>query len=643
MRIRTSLALAAALAAALSTLPARAYGGGPTIRVSVSTAGDQANADTPARSVPDTTSPHLALAGNVVAFSSDASDLVAGDTNGVADVFVRTMPRPQRTTRASVTADGRQANGPSYSPSMSVDGRWLAFVSSASNLVPGDRNGVADVFLKDLATGRLRRISNGLGGDEADGPSNTPFVSLFGEWVTFDSTATNLARGDGNGLRDAFIWHRASGRIERIAPPAVPDDWTTQLVAWTEHASISYDGRFVAYLATTKRARPGAPEAPDPPVTAPVHLLPEPPDQVVTADVWLHDRVRDERRKVRWPLRDGRFRHLAANPQIAADGRRVVFEAWSVVDTPSVVAFAAPREPLTVPTERSAVVEPDVLAANPVDVRNILVYDRGSGVVYSVTRNSYGFNADGDSANPQISSEGHVITFSSSATNLVPGDTNGAPDIFVADSRERVVTRISLGPNDSQADAESIRPSMTYDGRSVAFASPSSDLVARDTNARWDVFLRDRRLDYRNAAPTLFCSVPGAPYRACPTDPKEAHKRELALLTVDPGDGVTVPIRARDPDGDRLRYGIVRVLPPGQWIGTVGPLPLADPVPGKVPNGMTVHPDVGEFTWTPRPTQSGAWLIVFWVGDPRGQLDWVAQRIFVRDARQAATCVVGGC
>src|SRR5215210_5736411 len=142
--------------------------------------------------------------GRFVAFSSAATNLVAGDTNGFADVFVRDL-RLRTTTRVSVSSTGAEGDAASYFPSISADGRVVAFRSMAKNLVEGDNNRVEDVFVHDRATGRTERVSVGWQSQEANAPSITSSISADGTVIAFSSSATNLVPRDRNDVRDVFV------------------------------------------------------------------------------------------------------------------------------------------------------------------------------------------------------------------------------------------------------------------------------------------------------------------------------------------------------------------------------------------------------------------------------------------------------
>src|SRR5262249_38870116 len=150
--------------------------------------------------------------GQIVAFYSAATNLVAGDTNGFSDVFVRDLANGL-TELVSVATGGAHANGPSYFPSISADGRLVVFQSLASNLVDDDTNTVSDIFIRDRANGTTERACGVQGNDFSTSPS----ISPDGNFVAFASKATNLVPGDTNGRIDIFVCNRSSGMIERVS------------------------------------------------------------------------------------------------------------------------------------------------------------------------------------------------------------------------------------------------------------------------------------------------------------------------------------------------------------------------------------------------------------------------------------------
>jgi Tol biopolymer transport system component len=187
--------------------------GGVTTRVSVSTGGVQARGSSSAGGI--------SANGRYVVFESDAPNLVAGDTNNASDVFLHDLGSGV-TSRVSVGRGGRQASGPSGFGAVSADGRYVAFSSLAPNLVRGDTNRMSDVFVRDLATGKTTRISVNSRGRQARCnagacESTEPVLSAHGRYVAFESSATNLVRRDTNRLADVFVHDRATGKTTRVS------------------------------------------------------------------------------------------------------------------------------------------------------------------------------------------------------------------------------------------------------------------------------------------------------------------------------------------------------------------------------------------------------------------------------------------
>jgi Tol biopolymer transport system component len=172
-----------------------------------------------------------------VAFLSSATNLVAGDTNAAADVFIKDM-QTGAVTRVSTDSSGAQANGASEKLSISADGRYVAFRSVASNLVAGDTLGKWDIFIKDTASGAVVCASTGGNGD-----SGWPAISADGNWVTYPSLATNLVAGDTNNLRDIFLANRATGALTRVST----DSSGVQAANASGAPTVSGDGRYVAF------------------------------------------------------------------------------------------------------------------------------------------------------------------------------------------------------------------------------------------------------------------------------------------------------------------------------------------------------------------------------------------------------------
>lgn len=205
---------------------------GETTRVSTSSAGVEGNGTS--------TDPTFALDGRHVVFQSTASNLVASDTNAVGDIFVKDLSTGT-TTRLSTGSAGEEANGASSDASISGDARFAVFSSSASNLVAGDSNGFGDVFLKDLRSGATTLLSSG--GSAADSASTDAAISADGRVVAFDSAATNLVGGDTNATSDVFVRNVGSGGLQRVSSDAAG----IQGNGASGNASLSADGRYVCF------------------------------------------------------------------------------------------------------------------------------------------------------------------------------------------------------------------------------------------------------------------------------------------------------------------------------------------------------------------------------------------------------------
>ena len=229
--------------ALLASSVASAGAPGVTTRASVASDGTQGN--------DDSWSSALSADGRYVAFQSAAGNLVAGDTNGTWDIFVRDRTTGA-TTRVSVASDGTQGNSASSAPVLSADGRTVAFYSSASNLVVGD-TGWADVFVRDLTTGVTRRVSVASDGSQANSDSVIPALSADGRYVAFVSLASNLVAGDTNGQSDVFVRDLAMGQTVRVS---FASDGA-QANGWSRSPTISADGRYVAFTSTASNLVPG--------------------------------------------------------------------------------------------------------------------------------------------------------------------------------------------------------------------------------------------------------------------------------------------------------------------------------------------------------------------------------------------------
>lgn len=413
---------------------ATAQNGSATERISVLSDGTQGNGSSDR--------PWISTNGRYVAFLSAASNLVSGDTNGVADVFVRDRQTGQ-INRISVASDGTQANNPSDKPSISADGRFVAFVSGASNLVSGDTNNTDDIFVRDQQTGQTSRISVASNGTQGDNYSDDLAISADGRYVAFESRASNLVNNDSNGYLDIFVHDRQTGQTSRVS---VASDGT-QGNNPSSRPAISADGRYILFESGASNLVSG--------------------DTNGVTDVFIHDRQTGQTSRV----------------SVASDGTQGNGNSWSYSS-----ALSGDGRFVVFSSTASNLVSNDSNGNWDVFVR-----DRQTGQTSRVSVASDGLQGNGSFQPSQsvISADGRYVVFSSYANNLVSDDTNNTQDIFVHDRQMSQTNRVSVGTDGTQANNISDWPTISSDGRYVAFSSSGSNLVNGDTNGYPDVFVRD--------------------------------------------------------------------------------------------------------------------------------------------------------
>ena len=346
---------------------------GTTTRVSVSSSEAQGNSHS--------YNPSMSTDGRYIVFHSKASNFVSGDVfGGFLDAFVHDRDTGT-TTLLSVSMFGGVASGNSYDVDITPDGSYVAFYSSANDLVANDTNNRSDAFIRDLGTGAITRVSVSSAGVEGDGNSLDVTFSSDGQIVTFSSLATNLVAGDTNGAQDVFVHVVATGVTTRVSEST----FGVQGNSFSRLPRMSSDGRFVAFESRANTLVPNDTNSSD--------------------DVFLHDRTTGVTSIVSVDSNGVYGNNASRAPSMSADGQRIAFYSW---------------------------------ASNlvPGDVGNldIFVHDTTLQVTQRTSVDSFGVPGNGHSVDPCISADGRFVAFQSASDNLVTGDTNGYEDIFVNDT-----------------------------------------------------------------------------------------------------------------------------------------------------------------------------------------------------------------
>lgn len=379
----------------------------------------------------DSVSAAINADGRYVAFASDATNLVPNDTNS-RDIFVR--DRLAGTTELASGLGAIQANRPAFSPGIDGEGRHVVFESLADNLAPGDAGGWSDIFLRDFIVGTITRVSVSSDGTPGNGDSATPSISADSRYVTFTSLAGNLAPDDNNMDRDVFLRDRLNFATELVS---VATDGTHGNFAsgglGAGPARVSGDGRFVVFGSFAD------------------NLVPD--DGNARDDAFIRDRQTGVTERI----------------SVASDGSEGTDHSYypSASDDGRFVAFYSDANNL-VPNDSNG-------------VSDAFLRDRQLGTTARLSTGMDGQETNGSSRFPVISADGRFVAFQSDASNLVSNDTS-TTDIFLLDRESGALERLTDG------DGPSSVPALSAVNAVVAFQSNATDLVANDSNMRSDVF-----------------------------------------------------------------------------------------------------------------------------------------------------------
>ena len=372
--------------------------------------------------------------GRYVVFVSRASNLVPNDTNQALDVFVRDR-LTQRTERVSV-GNGHQANGRSFNPDITDDGRYVVFSSVASNLVRHDTNRTEDVFVRDRRLDRTSRVSVSGHGAQGNSFSFDGDISANGLFVAFESGASNLVPGDTNDSTDIFLRDRRRGTTRRVSvsskgAQAFRNSWGSR------EPALSATGRFIAFSSGASNLVRGDNNH------ATLHGI----------DIFVRDRRAHTTRLVSVQT-NGRQFFDSVDPDISRNGRFVVFEEGDI-------------------------------CCNEMRIR---LRDRGAGTTRLISLPQTTFDSN---LRPSVSADGRYVVYTSDTP--LPGEDpqDGSYDVLLADVRLGTTSYAALSSTGTKVspDFDSV---VSDDGRWVVFGSDSGTVVPGDTNRIGDVFIHRR-------------------------------------------------------------------------------------------------------------------------------------------------------
>ncbi|MBE9032255.1 DUF4347 domain-containing protein, partial [filamentous cyanobacterium LEGE 11480] len=388
--------------------------------------------------------------GQFSVLSSRASDLVSGDTNAqIADVFLRNLATGQLQAISQANSDSTSGNGDATDALISGDGNTIAFNSIASNLVDGDNNSVQDVFVWQRTANPALRIISRNGATLGNGASTVQDISATGR-VVFSSTASNLAADDGNSIgSDIFLWDPASPDIVTLV--------TRNANGTSDTAVISKDGNFIVFTSTASNLVAG--------------------DTNGVSDVFRYEVATGITTLISTPA-TGVGNGPSSAPSISADGQVIAF----VSDATNLTANGDANNGGDIFVWRATTGTVELASVSP------------GGTSASLPVGGFG----NGSFRPVVSADGEFVVFSSNGLDLSPNDQNaGLLDIFVRSlSGTPTTSLISAQTTGDSGDGNSDNPVISGDGRFISFTSTSTNLDARDSNgAIQDVFVWDRQLN----------------------------------------------------------------------------------------------------------------------------------------------------
>ncbi|MGW6707977.1 hypothetical protein ACWGDE_24225 [Streptomyces sp. NPDC054956] len=424
---------------AVAAVPAPAAVGHPghattdeTLLVSVGVGGQPANGPSERGSISGN--------GRLVVFASHASNLVRGDHNDCSDVFLRDLYRGV-TTRVNQGVRGEESDGcTGIDPIISANGRYVVYAADSTNLVADSTNGKSHIFRTDLRTGRTVLVSAAGDGTQGNGDSMRPTISADGRFVAFATSADNLIPGD----TPASVWDTVVRDMEtgEVVRTSRATDGTPGNAA-TDGTQISADGKFVTFFSNATNISPG--------------------DTNHKVDEFLHELATGKTTRLSVSTAGVESDQITIGGTISDDNRYVVLNSHAT----------------------------NLTAESPATGQNhTYLQDLQTGELRLIDKGADGVPAPGGTFWASITGDARHIPMSSSGPNLVGADTNNVRDIFVATLPSGELRRESVGNAGEQADAASYFPEADDDASTVVFTSYATNLTAGDTNGQPDIFVR---------------------------------------------------------------------------------------------------------------------------------------------------------
>ena len=383
--------------------------------------------------------PAISDDGRFIAFVTSGTDLVGGTPLGGLSVVLRDRVTHQN---EGINVDELGAlRSPALVPGVSDDGSLVVFSSSTDQLLASDTNGVGDVFLRDRLAATTDRVSETPDGMNSDDVSGSPIISADGRYILFGTRASNLFDPPkGNNVFQVVLRDQTSGAIEfiSVSDAGVLGDQTSQVTG------ISADGRYVAFSSSSS------------------NLVAN--DTNGTPDVFIRDRTLSTTTRASLTYQGFESSGGVGSHAFSRDGRYVL---WSSSAT-------------------------DLIADDTNGVQDVFLRDLILGTTERVSVDTSGAQSAGHSGGLggiSVSSQGRYVVFESSSADLVANDTNGVQDIFLRDRQLNTTRRINVSATEEEANGISENPRITPDGRYVVFSSRASNLVSGDTNNHEDVFV----------------------------------------------------------------------------------------------------------------------------------------------------------